>query len=308
MPMTNSQYRVVDPVLTEIARGFKDPELVGKILFPTVNVPKRAGNLIVFGDDAFRLYDTVRSPGSATKRVESGYSSISFALKDRGIEAKVIIENQEEAAGILNLSMMQVNQRRRDMARGIEYEQSVLATTTGNYASGHFETLSGSTQWSHASSTPTDDVLTAMELIRSKIGIRPNVMLMGASVLAKLRNHAEIVDRIKYTGRDSVTTDLLAELWGLKSVAVGESMYVNDSGVRTDFWGDNVIIAYTETGSMADMGAPSFGYHYQLNGYPIVEPPYDDRNSNAIYYPIRDVSSPYIVGNTAGFLFKDVIA
>jgi hypothetical protein len=40
--------------------------------------------------------------------------------------------------------------------------------------------------------------------------------VIGAYVLQALRNHAEILDRIKYTERGIVTEDLIASLFGVR--------------------------------------------------------------------------------------------
>jgi hypothetical protein len=58
--MSGSQVRVVDPVLTEVARGYSNPAFVGSGLFPYVPVGVRGGKIVQFGKEAFRLYNTAR--------------------------------------------------------------------------------------------------------------------------------------------------------------------------------------------------------------------------------------------------------
>ena len=108
---------------------------------------------------------------------------------------------------------------------------------------------------------------------------------MGAAVWAKLKNHPKVIDRIKYTGRDSATPELVASLFGVQRVLVGDALYENDAGALADVWGKFVVVAYTEVGSMADMGRPTFGYTYQLGGYPVVEQAYQDRNAKSLGVP-----------------------
>ncbi|MCV5968910.1 hypothetical protein, partial [Lactococcus petauri] len=76
-----------------------------------------------------------------------------------------------------------------------------------------------------------------------------------------LRQHPKIIDRIKYTGRDVATVEFLAALFGVARVVVGDAIYSNDAGTAfTDVWGKDVVVAYTEIGSMASNGLPSYGY------------------------------------------------
>jgi hypothetical protein len=51
-------------------------------------------------------------------------------------------------------------------------------------------------------------------------GIRPNVLVIGAEVYAAHKNHADILDRIRYTQKGIVTTDLLAQLFDVDQVLV----------------------------------------------------------------------------------------
>ena len=66
--MTPAQARVIDPILTEIARGYGGNQApIADILFPTVPVAQRGGRIIAFGPDDFKLYSTARAPGAARR-------------------------------------------------------------------------------------------------------------------------------------------------------------------------------------------------------------------------------------------------
>jgi hypothetical protein len=60
--MTPSGARVVDPVLTSIAQGYSNNEMVASALFPTVMTPTRGGKIITFGKEDFMLYASQRAP------------------------------------------------------------------------------------------------------------------------------------------------------------------------------------------------------------------------------------------------------
>ena len=53
---------------------------------------------------------------------------------------------------------------------------------------------------------------------------------------------------------------------------------------------------------------PSYGYTYQLRGYPIVELPYEDRNPKSWIYPVTDEVQPVIAGAEAGYLISAAVA
>jgi hypothetical protein len=309
--MTSSQARVIDPILTTAAQGYKNADLVGSALFPYVPVQQRGGKIMAFGREDFRMYATGRVPGGNTKRVSFGYTSSSYALEQHALEGVVPFELLQEANQVpgVDLGSGAVQKTQDIIGLRLEVAQAALATTAGNYAAGNKTTLAGTSQWSdYANSNPENDIEVAKEAVRSQIGKRPNVIVMGAAVWAKLKQHPKIVDRIKYTGRDSATPELIANLFGVQKVLIGDALYENDAGQLVDVWGKFVVVAYTELGGIADLGRPTFGYTYRLGGFPLVEQPYMDRNTKSWVYPVTDEVAPVIAGAAGGYLISAAVA
>lgn len=310
--MTPANTRVIDPVLSEIARGYQNSELIGSALFPAVTVGQRGGKIIQFGKESFQLYNTARSPGSRVARIQSAYASQSYALEDHAIAEGVPLELMEEAESVpgLDLGMAAVRRANDVIALRLEKAQSDLALNAALYAASNKVTLSGTSQWSDFGtvSDPVNDVEDAKDAVRGQIGRRPNTLVMGAKVFTALKQHPKIIDRIKYTGRDVPTVDLLASLFGVARVLVGDSVFVDAAGAMTDVWGKHVVLAYTETAGMNDAGRPSFGYTYRLRGYQMVEPARYDADTRSWIYGVHDAVAPVIAGAEAGFLISSAVA
>lgn len=314
--LTLAQARVINPVLTAIAQGISQNTLVGSVLFPVVNVGQRAGNIITFGREDFMQYSgLVRAPGSATKRVQVGYGSSTFSLIDYSLEGSLPIENLQEAEASANgfsIDMATVTLRKTIgiMNLRLEIAQATLATTLANYPANNRVTLSGTAQWSDYSgvSNPAGVVETAKEQIRASTGKRPNVMVLGPVVFARLRQHPQIRDYIKYSSREVATPAILAEFFGVSQVIVADGIQATDAGALSDVWGKHAILAYTETDTLANMGAPTFGYTYNLGGYPLAEEPYYDRNTKTWYFPVTRAEAPVIAGSSAGYFIQNAVA
>ena len=133
-------------------------------------------------------------------------------------------------------------------------------------------------------------------------------VLVPAAVFKSLKQHPKIIDRMKYTGRDVPTLELMSNLFDIENVVVGEAVQATDAGVFSDIWGKHAVLAYTTPMSLADMGAPTFGYTYNLGGYPIAEQPYFDRNAKSWIYPVTDVCAPVISGAESGYLISAAVA
>lgn len=310
--LTTSQARVIDPILTTVAQGYRNAMLIGSVLFPAVPVGQRGGKIITFGKEDFRLYATGRVPGAGTKRVQFGYSGENYALESHSLEGVVPIELMQDAQAVpgINLATGAIAKVQSIIALRLEKAQADLATNAANYAASNKVTLSGTSRWSDYSGTsdPITDVETAKEAVRAQIGRKPNTVVLGAAVMAKLKNHPKVLERIKYTGRDVATAELLASLFDVQRVVSGESVYADASDAFADVWGKSVVVAYTETGALAEQGLPTYGYTYQLGGYPVVEQPYLERNTKSWIYPVTDEVAPVIAGASAGYLISSAVA
>lgn len=312
--LTSQQARVVNPVLTSIAQGFNYNELVGMSLFPKVDVPLRGGNILTFGRESFMQYaGLARSPGGATDRVQFGYTGGTFALVDYSIEGKLPIEIEQEGMNAFNVdhAAVALSGADRILALRLEIAQAALATTVANYAASNRVTLSGAAQWSDygTTSNPLANIETGKEAIRAAIGKRPNVGIMGANVFAALKYHPIVRDYTKYTGRETANLEIISALTGIPNWYIGDAVSSNDAGtVFTDVWGKDVVMAYSLTEGIANMGAPTFGYTYNLSGYPMAEEPYWDRNHKSQMFPVTRAEAPVIAGAGAGYLIKAAVA
>lgn len=314
-PISTSAARVVDPILTEVARGYKNEELVAMHLFPIVPVGQRAGKIIEFDADAFAEFDGLeRAPGADVAEVEYGYGSQDYALVQHALEGKVPREIMEEAGAVpgIDMGMVAVNNTMNIVYLAIERKAAKLATTASNYTSAHVTALSSSAQWSHKDSTPTAYVEGRKELIADAIGKEPNVMVVGPDVHRTLKNNPDVLDRVKHTegltgaANPIVNIAKLAQYFDVERYVVGRAR-VGEEGKFAPVWGKNVVLAYSEVGSLASMGTPSFGYTYRLMGYPVVEETYYNRKNKSWMYPVTDEDTPVIAGKDAGVLIRTVV-
>lgn len=310
MAMTTSQARVVDTILTNVARGFKNLDYVGSELFPVVPVAQRGGKIIEFGKEHFRRYNTRRAPGSNVATVEFGFQGRAYALNQHMLDGKVPVELLEDAKAVpgIDMQVQAVNSVLEITRLELECQQAELARNAALYPTGNKATLSGTSQWSHNDSKPAKAIRDAGEVIRGKIGRKPNVLLLGSLVFTSLQENPAIIERVKYTGRDSITKEQLAALFGVEKVVVGGAVYTNDAGEFVDVWGKDAILAYAAPVSLAAMGSPSFSYTYQLKAHPVVEKGRFDDDTNSWKYRVTDEHSPEIVGADAGYLFTNAVA
>lgn len=303
--LTNAGARVIDPILTNISQGYKNAEFVGGVLFPRVPVFSSGGQVIEFGKEAFFSYNLRRTPGGPTKRIQFGYLGKPFALLQDSVEIPIPREHMRDAAAVpgIDLGTRATGLGMKVVTKSLEVDQAALAINAGNYDANHKVALSGATKWSVDTGKPTADIAAAREAIRASVGVYPNVGLMAAVAFEAAINNVNVKDQFKYTTSDSITEEMLAKLWKLDKIVVGKAITMTDAGVASDVWGNNVVLAYTNLGSM-NAEEPSYGYTYSMEGNPLVEQPYWDANTKSWIYPVNYERAPVLSGITAGFLIQ----
>lgn len=306
-PINTRTAAVVDAILSNYARGYRNAEFISHMLFPRAPVPNRSMRQLKFGKESFRLMNTKRAPGSNVKRIQYGYAADPISLVQDALEGVVPIEHQQEAESIPGIDLGQgaINMVLDVVDLGLEYDCATMARNAANYAASNKVTLTTTARWTQSASTPISDIKAGNEAIRRMTGRYANTLILGPNAKNALTGHASIKDQFKYTSAQSITTAMLAALLELENVVVGKAVYLPEtaleSAAATDIWGDDAILAYVPTGG--NYQVPAYGYTYELTGYPQVEQPYYSRETKSWIYPTTTERRPYIVGADAGFLF-----
>src|SRR5690606_36271869 len=94
---TLKKKRVVDPVLTNIARGFKNPSHIAEYLFPIVPVSKEGGKIPEFTKESFKIYNTERAIRAKSNRINpESRTEIDFVLTEHDLVYPIDYREQEE--------------------------------------------------------------------------------------------------------------------------------------------------------------------------------------------------------------------
>lgn len=306
--MNSAQARVVDPILTTHATGYRNAEMIGHILFPVVSIPLRGMLVMRFGKEGFRKMNTRRAPGTRSQRIQYGYASSPVALHQDALEGVVPWEIMEEAAKVpgVNLAKGAVEEVLDVISLGREIQTAKLVLNPNSYGVNNKMALSGSDKWSNPDSDPSKDITEGKEQIRRRIGRYPNLLTLSPADFNALKDHPKIMARFKYTSSDSITVEMLAKYFDVERVVVGRAVYLDendsDDADAKDVWAGGSVLSYTS--KRAEYRSPSFGYTYRLKGHPMVERPYEERAVKSWVYPITEEWSPELTGVDAGFLFQ----
>jgi hypothetical protein len=308
--------RIVDPVLTGVAQGYRNPDFVGASLFPMVEVGTSSGQIIEFDRAAFVRHSARRAPGSDTKRVPMGYFGRPYSLVNEALDAQLPRELHRDAKAIgipADLGIRSVNVVMRALRLGLEIDQAALARNAANYIAANKVALSGTDRWDNfASADPLANIEAGMEAVRTATGMFPNVMLIPSRVFRVLRRFPAVREMYAGTNAGALSTQQLAQALSIERVVVAGAVRAlredpldgpAPEGIFEDIWGTDVILAYApERPSGAE--EPSFGYTYTMRGHPFVEQPTWDGKSRSWIYGVTYERVPVLAGMAAGYLIQ----
>lgn len=301
--------RVVDPVLTSLARGYRNAQFISEGLFPVAELDKESGIIPLFGKEAFRLWDTERAiRAKSNVMTADDADTLDVVLREHDLAYPV--DYREQAESMFNEEAKAARRVKDAIDLGREVRAALLAQNPATYLSGAKVTLSGSSQWSNGGGDPIKAVEDGKEVVRQRTGMRPNTAVIGAAAYASLKFHPKLAAALGSDKDKLITLEHLKAIWGLENIYVGEALAANGQGALGDIWGDNVVLAYVAkpgAGQSHDHDVPSFGYTLRKKGMPETDK-YDAEGNKVEYVRHTDIYKVVVVGADAGYLIADTNA
>lgn len=318
--MTPKNIRLANPILGNLmlAGGAAQSGMAALALFPMLPSALRGFQLGEMGDEATRAYNTRRAPGAATKQVKLKWEGKSYTIDQHAIDVPIpreLIQEQDLAQRMnvgLNIAISQiaVNTALQILTLSLEMEAAALATDSAAYA-GNVLALAAGTKWSAATGTPVTDIRAKIEVIRQKVGRRPNTLVVPAAVLNALTMNPEVKSYLPTTMLGPATVEQLKAIFNVPNIVIADAVWTSETDVVADVWGNNAILAYVPNiganGQGLSLGEPAFGFTGTLEGHPFVETPYYDPSLKSWIYGATYERTPKLVRGAAGFLFQNPI-
>lgn len=301
--------RVVDPVLTSLARGYRNAQFISEGLFPVAELDKESGIIPLFGKEAFRLWETERAiRAKSNVMTADDADTLDVVLREHDLAYPV--DYREQAESMFNEEAKAARRVKDAIDLGREVRAAYLAQNPNTYLAGAKVTLSGSSQWSGGGGDPIKAVEDGKDVVRQRTGMRPNTAVIGAAAYASLKFHPKLAAALGADKDKLITLEHLKAIWGLENIYVGEALAANGQGALGDIWGDNMVLAYVAkpgAGQSNDHDVPSFGYTLRKKGMPETDK-YDAEGNKVEYVRHTDIYKVVVVGADAGYLIADTNA
>ena len=299
---------VQDPVLTQVSTAYKNDTFLAEQILPVMPVSKQSGVYFQYDKENLRIpASTLRAAGSPAKEVDFSVSKGTFFTQDHALKEFVPQEIQDQAMTPTDPLTDSTENVTEKLLLDKESAIATYLTSTANITQN--TTLSGTSQWSdYNNSSPITDLRTARQTVQLAVGKKPNTLILGQQVFDILRDHPEIIERVKYSALGVLTTDLLARIFEIDQVWIGSAVYNSAKEGQTDslayVWGKNAVVAYI---------APTVRIKQLTLGYTFTygtrqTERWTDGDRKGTYVRVHDNYQQGIVAATAAYLVKNAIA
>lgn len=300
---------VVDPALSNVSIKYTNESFIADLIFPMVKVAKQTGKFYVYDKSNLRVDKTARAAGSGANEIDIGMAPRgTFSCDDHALKGFVADEIQDQADAALNPLVDETENITEKMLLDREVTLATKLADTAQITQN--VTLSGTAQWSdYSNSDPIGDVRTARTTIHTNTFKKPNTMFMAKTVFDMLMDHPAIIERIKYSQLGVVTAELMARVFQVDKVLVGEAGNNTAAEGQTDVlayvWGKHAWLAYISPVIRLKMLTLGVTFTYSQR----IVKRWRDEDREGTYVRIgNDNYQQALIASACGYVIKNAIA
>ncbi len=297
-----------DTILTNISIMYRNADYVGTQLMPIVAVKKRSDIYYIYDSkaDRFRIPKTLRAPKTDSRTVDWKVKTDGYVCDEHALNSLIDDIEKDNADKPLNLQVDTVEFLTDILQLGLEVriKDMLEATLTDT----HTPTIKWNVYTDTNKSDPIGDIETGKDAIHKVIFKEPNVLLLGKAVYDKLKHHPKIIELIKYSQKGVLTSELMAEIFGVEKVIVGKAGYneakEGKTAILNYLWGKNAILAYVEP--KPGIKKFSLGYTFQSQKFQTRRARIETKHSD--WFEVGDIETEKIICAACGYRIEPAIA
>lgn len=259
--MPNRADMHIDKALTNISIKYMQPQagFVSDIVFPRVPVQKQSDRYFVYKkEDWFR--DDAEERAMGTESAGGDYdidNTPTYFCKKYAFHKDVFEEDRANADSPLTpdedatefVSDKIMLNKENNFVRNF-FKAGVWAQDLKGADAADATEATKVVYWDdYANSDPISDISTISTNMSELTGKRPNTLTLGRRAYDALKQHPDFLDRIKFTQKGVVTTDLIAELLDIERVLVADAIQNTAArGKEADMkfiLGNHALLTYT---------------------------------------------------------------
>jgi len=266
----------LDPVLTNIAIGYRDPAFLAGQLFPIVPVEDKDGRYpVYFGEEQLILEDDERGPSAESREEDWPMSRDTYQCEDHARKRFLADQTLKNASDPGARRMLELANRieflKRKTQRGWEKAVVDALTTSGNYNSSHTVNLdTGTANFNDTGVNGAETIDGWIDTVALATGATPADMLMIAAVDCWNKMRHDDNFKPSTTSGAPTTPSYVAEMFGFRDVLIHRGIYntskKGQAASRTRLWLTNsIVLAVVPPAPSVEI--PAVGYTFVWSGH-----------------------------------------
>jgi hypothetical protein len=297
----------VDSVMSGVSIKYTNDELIADQVLPVVPVKKESDKYYIYTRN-WKLPQSKRAAGAEANEVEWNLDTATYQTEEYALKDFIPDRVRDNADNPLDMDIDSTENLTDLVQLGREKRVADIVFGAANYGT-QTSALAGANQWDdYAGSDPIGDVRAKKAIVHAASGKTPNVMVIGYEAYLKLLDHPDVLERIKYTQKGLVTTDLLATLFEVDKILVGKALYdTTQEGVAESLsyiWGKSVALIYSQPSP--GLKKVSFGYQFQSRGFRTKK--WREEGREGDFVETGEIRDEKLVAAATGYLITTVVS
>lgn len=299
--------------LENISVKYRPEGMIADMLSPTVPVMHESDTYYVYIKDNFRIDTAERANGAPAAETTFGVTTSTYTVTDYALKDLVTTRSRDNADPAIRLDVDATENLTDKILLRKEQLLSTLVGTRSNWA--NLTSLTSTFAWSANTtlSNPISFVDSATTVIARQSGKKANTVALDEGTFKAAKEHVSVVDRVKYTGPDSVTEGLLQTLFGVQTVLRASASYNNSqegldtTTAMTFLWTDAAFVAYIERNP--GLRKPSALYTFVKEGSsaPLKVRKWFDDERNGDWIEVSSMFQHRPVASDCAYLIADTV-
>ena len=247
--------RPVNPVLTNMSIAGRNKNFLAEKIAPFAVQPQKSGTYFIYTPSYWMRVPTGSYRASDGPYTQLGYgvTSSTYTTSEHGYEKLLPDPIRNASQTPEDLQMKDVQFLTNALQMDLESAVAAKLFTSGVWGAGDI-TLNGTAgttsvplyQWDdYANSDPIANAKAARLAVHRLVGQYPTTMFIGVSSWQKLIEHPLLLEKYKYTQKGILTEELIAAVFMVDEVVVGDTSYNSaaegQTAVGADIWGTNAL-------------------------------------------------------------------
>lgn len=255
-------------------------DFVAGIAAPSIPVEAKSDNYAVYAKEDWFRVDVTKERGLSAEADSGGWTvdlTNSYVCKVYAFKHLIDDQTRANQSNPVNIETAATKYVSDQLLRKREVDWMNTFFSTGIWAGAADQTgvaAAPSTnqflQFNDANSTPVEVIDAQAVAIKEKTGKFPNTLILGMRVWYALKNHPDLIDRIKHVMKGVMTVDLLAQVLGIERVLLAganrNTAARGQTGVFSFIAGKAMLLCYVNPTPQV-IGTPTSMVTFSWTGY-----------------------------------------